>query len=482
MAPPFGRKHGKKSSSSMVSQNTLTLIASSEKKKNHVSLQHNNVRKTLGAFRELSSRLFNRSIAKNPGEQSAQIKALWGARQTMKDEEKCENTPKQVGPIEGIQVGDKFNYRAEILVIGLHRQPNRGIDYVQDINRNNSFLATSIVVTNRRANMFHNGSLVYIGEGGNPGVRTNGSSHDQKLERGNLALRNSMDARSPVRVILKVSRSSDNESATQFLFVYDGLYFVNGFTRTRGDNGKLVFKFTLNRMSGQPPTCVAHADLGFKGSYASSSRNNKRSKGSSAAQKEKTRRNDVSEGKENIAIPLMATSDCLELPPPFDYIVNVVYPGSLNLTQQPNPKDSRVQFKLAIFKTEKKGWGVRTRSFIPMGSFVCQFVGEAHLNGKDGLRLGTHDYILDIGTDKGYIDATRSGNVARFINHSCTPNLCLNDEGDKSFPHMMMYAVRNIPAGRELTYNYNFYNSRLNKADIIKCYCSSQECKGQIYV
>jgi SET domain-containing protein len=29
-----------------------------------------------------------------------------------------------------------------------------------------------------------------------------------------------------------------------------------------------------------------------------------------------------------------------------------------------------------VFKTEHKGWGVRTLQAIPKGSFVCDYVGE----------------------------------------------------------------------------------------------------------
>ncbi|XP_057433985.1 histone-lysine N-methyltransferase, H3 lysine-9 specific SUVH5-like [Lotus japonicus] len=388
---PFWRNHGKGSSySSVVSYKG-------------VSLKHKKVNKALSVFRKLSSKLFDELKAENPRDSGAKFKALCNAAKIMSDKHACENTKKRVGVVEGIEIGDKFQYRAELVIIGLHLQHSSGIDYM---GKGESSLATSIVVTKRYANTINpNGSLVYIGQGGNSAAGRNVLSHDQKLEGGNLAMKNSMDARSPVRVILKVFGSSDYESenesdnSSMFSYIYDGLYWVTDFTQGRGNNGKLVFKFTLDRMLNQPQSCVAHGDLGLKGSSASSSSTHKRSKGSSsAAQKEKTRRNDVSEGKENFAIPLMATSDCAEFPPPFEYIVDLVYSGRLSLMQQPNPKDSRAPFQLAIYKTERKGWGVRTRSYIPSGSFVCEFIGEVHHYGsKAGLRLGVDNYILDMG-------------------------------------------------------------------------------------
>jgi SET domain-containing protein len=47
-------------------------------------------------------------------------------------------------------------------------------------------------------------------------------------------------------------------------------------------------------------------------------------------------------------------------------------------------------------------------------------------------------------------DAGVGGNVARFINHSCTPNCYSNVVGDT----IWIRAARNIAAGEELTYNY----------------------------
>ena len=48
-------------------------------------------------------------------------------------------------------------------------------------------------------------------------------------------------------------------------------------------------------------------------------------------------------------------------------------------------------------------------------------------------------------------DAAVGGNIARFINHSCTPN-CWVDVVDKT---IWIRAARNIEPGDELTYDYN---------------------------
>ena len=53
--------------------------------------------------------------------------------------------------------------------------------------------------------------------------------------------------------------------------------------------------------------------------------------------------------------------------------------------------------------------------------------------------------------DKIVIDATRHGNSARWINHSCTPNCETIDEED----HIFIETLRAIRPSEELSYDYN---------------------------
>jgi SET domain-containing protein len=48
-------------------------------------------------------------------------------------------------------------------------------------------------------------------------------------------------------------------------------------------------------------------------------------------------------------------------------------------------------------------------------------------------------------------DANVGGNIARFINHSCTPNCYTQIKGDT----IWIIAARNIRKGEELTYDYS---------------------------
>ncbi|XP_076953826.1 histone-lysine N-methyltransferase, H3 lysine-9 specific SUVH7-like [Bidens hawaiensis] len=152
---------------------------------------------------------------------------------------------KIVGPVCGVLIGDKFKYRSQLMMTGLHSQPQSGIDYAK-INGEN--VAISIVDAHRYSN--ESGSsdtLVYFGQGGVSMFGSNKSApEDQKLVRGNLAMKNSMDRKTEVRVIKKV------QGFGRDVFVYDGLYVVVRYTEEESAEGKTVFKFHLKRVPGQP--------------------------------------------------------------------------------------------------------------------------------------------------------------------------------------------------------------------------------------
>lgn len=67
-------------------------------------------------------------------------------------------------------------------------------------------------------------------------------------------------------------------------------------------------------------------------------------------------------------------------------------------------------------------------------------------------------------------DANVDGNVARFINHSCTPN-CWFEVVDKT---IWIRAGRNIRRGEELTYDYSIIGERT-----IPCRCRP-DCPNKI--
>ncbi|KAK1415397.1 hypothetical protein QVD17_31178 [Tagetes erecta] len=166
----------------------------------------------------------------------------------VKQKLKWKHPEKVLGPVCGVEIGDKFNCRALVKMVGLHYQLQSGIDYANIKGQN---VAISIVDSHRYSN--ESGSsekLVYSGHGGNGAAGFKGDkgpTEDQKLEKGNLAMKNSMDKKNPLRVIKKLEGFEKNG-----VFVYDGLYTVDDYTRDKNEQGNIVFKFHLNRIPGQP--------------------------------------------------------------------------------------------------------------------------------------------------------------------------------------------------------------------------------------
>ena len=68
-----------------------------------------------------------------------------------------------------------------------------------------------------------------------------------------------------------------------------------------------------------------------------------------------------------------------------------------------------------------------------------------------------HHYALNL--DSGLvIDGYRMGNLSRFVNHSCEPNCEMQKWNVNGFYRMALFAITDIPAGTEVTYDYNFHS------------------------
>ena len=74
------------------------------------------------------------------------------------------------------------------------------------------------------------------------------------------------------------------------------------------------------------------------------------------------------------------------------------------------------------------------------------------------------------------IDAT-TGSIARFVNHSCSPNCRMIKWIVSGQPRMALFAGdRPITTGEELTYDYNF--DPFSAKNVQKCLCGSPNCRG----
>lgn len=80
-------------------------------------------------------------------------------------------------------------------------------------------------------------------------------------------------------------------------------------------------------------------------------------------------------------------------------------------------------------------------------------------------------YLFGLGDGTVVIDGHC---MAMFINHSCDPN-CETSESDG---RVWITAIRNIPAGAEITYDYCLYDGGDDEA---VCNCGSKNCRGTMY-
>uniref|UniRef100_A0A8C4I6N1 Euchromatic histone-lysine N-methyltransferase 1b n=1 Tax=Dicentrarchus labrax TaxID=13489 RepID=A0A8C4I6N1_DICLA len=138
--------------------------------------------------------------------------------------------------------------------------------------------------------------------------------------------------------------------------------------------------------------------------------------------------------------------------------------------------------RLQLFRTSKKGWGVRALEDIPQGTFICEYVGEIISEAEAEMRQNdAYLFSLDDKPQDLYcIDARFYGNISRFLNHMCEPNLfacrVFTTHQDLRFPHIAFFASENITAGEELGFNYGDHFWEV-KSKLFSCECGSSKCK-----
>ncbi|KAJ7619409.1 histone methyltransferase [Roridomyces roridus] len=138
---------------------------------------------------------------------------------------------------------------------------------------------------------------------------------------------------------------------------------------------------------------------------------------------------------------------------------------------------------IEIVQTEKKGFGLRAESDITKDTFIYEYLGDV-VNptsfkkrmrdyAEEGIR---HFYFMMLQRDE-FIDATKSGGIGRFANHSCNPNCYVAKWTVGAHVRMGIFAKRKIAKFEELTFNYNVdrYGHQAQQ-----CYCGEPNCVGFI--
>ena len=128
-------------------------------------------------------------------------------------------------------------------------------------------------------------------------------------------------------------------------------------------------------------------------------------------------------------------------------------------------------------------WGVFADADINAGEMVVEYRGVLIGNAMAEKREKEYEHAK-IGSDYMFridslivCDATKHGNVARFVNASCDPNCytkIITIDGTK---RIVIYAKKDVNAGEEVTYDYKF-PLEYSEEKRIPCHCGTKECRG----
>ncbi|OIV90016.1 hypothetical protein TanjilG_00317 [Lupinus angustifolius] len=450
------------------------------------------------------------------------------------------NSKKSIGVVLGVEIGDIFFFRIELCLVGLHAPSMAGIDYIgTKTSQEEEPLAVSIVSSGGYEDNVEDGDvLIYTGQGG---VNKDKGASDQKLERGNLALEKSMHRGNDVRVIRGLT---DLAHPTGKVYIYDGLYKIQNTWVEKAKNGFNVFKYKLVRCPGQPAAYMIWKSI-QQWTQKNASRTGVilPDLTSSAEKIPVCLVNDVDNEKgpayftysptiKNLKptapVESSAGCSCIGGCQPDNYncpciqknggylpysamgvladLKSVVYECGPSCQCPPNCRNrvsqGGLKIRLEVFKTKDKGWGLRSWDPIRAGTFICEYAGEVIDNARVEELVGENedDYIFDstriyqqvdvFPSDTEapkipsplYITAKNEGNVARFMNHSCSPNVLwrpvVRENKNESDIHVAFYAIRHIPPMMELTYDYGIVLPLKAGQRKKKCSCGSAKCRG----
>ncbi|KAH0792392.1 SET domain containing protein [Histomonas meleagridis] len=139
--------------------------------------------------------------------------------------------------------------------------------------------------------------------------------------------------------------------------------------------------------------------------------------------------------------------------------------------------------RLYFEKSTIQGWGLFSLEPINTDSLICEYTGELVRSAVADMREQRYDkaglqmYLFRI--EEYIIDATMCGGLARFLNHSCNPNCRSNIVTYGKTKTISFYAIRNIKAHEEITFNYQMEPEK-DESKWERCFCNAKQCTGYL--
>ncbi|XP_056593158.1 histone-lysine N-methyltransferase SETD1B-A isoform X2 [Triplophysa dalaica] len=138
--------------------------------------------------------------------------------------------------------------------------------------------------------------------------------------------------------------------------------------------------------------------------------------------------------------------------------------------------------KIRFCRSHIHDWGLFAMEPIAADEMVIEYVGQnirqviADMREKRYEEEGIgSSYMFRVDHDT-IIDATKCGNFARFINHSCNPNCYAKVISVDLQKKIVIYSRQPINVNEEITYDYKFPI----EDEKIPCLCGAENCRGTL--
>jgi hypothetical protein len=131
------------------------------------------------------------------------------------------------------------------------------------------------------------------------------------------------------------------------------------------------------------------------------------------------------------------------------------------------------------------GVGAFTVEDIACGEYIGLYCGTVYTSHEWNCREGadeTYLFNLNNGAHGIVLDGSVGSHVnsLKYLNHSCDPNVLMEEAYLFGQWYVVVYAIQDIMAGTELVHDYEL-TTESQKLAAIECTCCSVQCRGSLY-